>query len=152
MLIRKAFVGMVLALAGTGAAVAADGVQFLVTEGQGTGGSREFAVDIYSDGSVTAFQLDLNAAGIEKSGLSLAKCQAGSGKSSGMNVSCNFVEGVLRFSGVNFELEPLSKGWHNLGTFKVKSLAKSGFSAGKLMALDKDGTKLETGFRFEPVQ
>jgi hypothetical protein len=127
---------------------AAEEVRFLVTEGASKG-TRVLSLDLYSDGTLVGFQVDLKLESAPKASIGLDGCKRVKGVD--MNVSCDMLDGIVRISGINLELQPLAKGWHNLGAIRVKGAPHGEVVSTELQARDADGKRLTVSFDYETL-
>jgi len=131
-----------------GTALAQESAQVLVTEGHAKGAGRTYAVDFYSDGTAVGFNVDLSVGGLDASKIDLSQCKKLVLKDKATTGGCSFTEGVVRFVGVNTDLRPLPKGWHNLGAFGVSSLPKGGVVQTKVVATNAEGRAVDVGYEY----
>jgi hypothetical protein len=149
MLNLKTFLGIALLwLVCSGTVSAAEEVRFLVTEDGGRG-ARVLSLDLYSDGTLVGFQVDLRLESAPKASIGLDGCKRVKGVE--MNVSCDMLDGIVRISGINLELQPLAKGWHNLGKIRVKGAPHGRVVGTQLQARDADGKRLSVSFDYETL-
>ena len=117
------------------------------------GGGADLAVDFYSDGNAIAVNVDLGINDLAKAGAKTAGCESLKLKASGnWQGGCSITDGVIRFVAINFDMAPLSKGWHSLGTVRVASLPQTGVEGKVVTAANAKGEEIPVGFKYSWVE
>lgn len=116
------------------------------------GGGADLAVDFYSDGTAIAVNVDLGISDLSKAGAKTAGCESLKLKASGnWQGGCSIVDGVIRFVAINFDMSPLPKGWHSLGTVRVATLPQTGVEGKVVTAATAKGEEIPVGFKYSWV-
>ena len=117
------------------------------------GGGADLSVDFYSDGSAIAVHVDLGVNDLAKAGAKTAGCESLKLKASGnWQGGCSITDGVIRFVAINFDMSPLPKGWHSLGTVRVASLPQTGVEGKVVTAANAKGEEIPVGFKYSWVE
>lgn len=141
---NKIGVAILVSLLGVGSALAAGRSEVLVTEQANKKGSNTYALDFYSDGTVSGFQFDLDGVGQSKPDVSRCGVKAPAGFSGGCTVRDGFVR-VLFYS---TELKSLPEGWHDLGSVTLSRGAKVARLT-EVNVSDAYGKSIDAGVRIE---
>lgn len=112
---KKVLLGVGLLIAAS--AVSAAGNNQILVSGNAAKGAASYAIDVVSEGGVTAFQVFVHFDGATDKQINLKSCLSGLPK--GFAGKCEFIAGRVVVAAYSTENQPLTAGVTSVGTIKV---------------------------------